>query len=163
MKRLPLLAIVLGVGGLVPFLFFAFCSLAFGAFGPVPHLGMALLGYGACILSFLGAVHWGLALEQPAILVPGAGRLDMRRFLLGVCPALVAWIALYIGAVHDLRTGLLLEAAGFVGVYAVEKAGDRQGALPPGYLKLRLFLTVVVVACLLAGMMAHLGDATVSI
>ncbi|GAN53342.1 hypothetical protein Tasa_009_137 [Tanticharoenia sakaeratensis NBRC 103193] len=154
MKRLPLLAYVLGLGGLVPFVLIALAMLLFGSFKPVPHLGAAMLAYGGAILSFLGAVHWGLALEQKAIVVPGAARIDSLRLLLGVCPSLVAWIAVYIGTTHDFRVGVLIEIMGFIATYAVERTAGKSGALPAGYLRLRMVLTTIVCLSLAASLLA---------
>ena len=58
---MPLLAIVLGVAGLIPFIV---CGLGAVSVDAVSSARMmtALIGYGAVILSFLGGVHWGFAL-----------------------------------------------------------------------------------------------------
>ena len=48
----------------------------------------ALLAWGAAMLSFLGAVHWGLAIAQPD--APG----NRSRLALGAVPVLVATLAL---------------------------------------------------------------------
>jgi len=51
---------LLGYAGLFPF----FAAAAAALLGPPPWRGAALsalAAYGAVILSFLGAVHWGLA------------------------------------------------------------------------------------------------------
>ncbi|AOX16855.1 DUF3429 domain-containing protein [Kozakia baliensis] len=159
MKRLPLLAIVLSVAGLLPFLGLAFAILFLGTVGPVPRLGVALLSYGAVILSFLGAVHWGFALEQPAIITKsGTDQLDRQRLAFGVCPALWAWAALYVGLVWSPRGGVLLEIIGFLVTWAIERAAYRRGALPPGYLMLRTVLTTVAVLCLAVALISPLQD-----
>ncbi|AQS87352.1 hypothetical protein AA101099_3067 [Neoasaia chiangmaiensis NBRC 101099] len=159
MKRLPLLAIVLGLGGLIPFVGLAVAILFAGTLGPVPRLGMAMLTYGGAILSFLGAVHWGLALEPPAIMSgSGTQKLDRQRLLWGVVPSLWAWLALYAGVVWHVRAGLALEIAGFLATIAVERAAYRRGALPPGYMMLRLVLTTVAVLCLGAALLMPLEN-----
>lgn len=157
MKRLPLLAIVLGVGGLIPFFGLAAALLLFGTMGPVPHLGIAMLGYGAVILSFLGAVHWGLALEAPAIVtVAGTGPLDRRRLVLGAVPALWAWAALYVGLTVHVWVGITLVIAGLLATLAVERMAYRQGALPAGYWLLRVVLTAGAVLSLVAALVVPL-------
>lgn len=162
MKRLPLFAILLGAAGLLPFLLLALATLFWGSLGPVPKLGLALLTYGGAILSFLGAVHWGLAFEQPSIVVPGGtGRLDRQRLLLGVLPALWAWGAMYVGVAHSLHLGIALEIVGFLSTWACERYAARLGALPAGYLTLRTLLTTVVVLCLAAALLAPLTPYTI--
>lgn len=99
--------------------------------------GTSLLSaYGACALSFLGAVHWGLAMrEQP---VPAL------RLAISVVPALVGFIALAIGG----RAGLTLMAAGFLAVLAYDIFGARQGLVPAWYPRLRWPLTGIALVCL---------------
>ena len=45
--------------------------------------------YGACILSFLGAIHWGYALAKTSELKP-----DWSTLGYSVTPSLIAWVAL---------------------------------------------------------------------
>ncbi|HUD59389.1 MAG TPA: DUF3429 domain-containing protein, partial [Acetobacteraceae bacterium] len=85
---MPLLAILLSVLGLVPFIV---CGL--GALGPdsvtAARMMSALIAYAATALAFAGGVHWGLELQsqQPDIVVQRA------RLGFGVVPLLVGWIA----------------------------------------------------------------------
>ena len=53
----------LGYGGLIPFVALA---LAVWLLDPADRARSlsALLGYGATILSFLGAIHWGLVMRE---------------------------------------------------------------------------------------------------
>ena len=85
-QRLPLIAVLLGVAGLIPFVG---CGLA--ALGPDDAQArtamLALTGYGAVILAFLGGVHWGFALA-PSTAEQSARALS-RRLLLGVVPSLI--------------------------------------------------------------------------
>jgi hypothetical protein len=56
---------LLGYAGLIPFV----AAAALALLGPTPWRGFAsaaLAAYGATILSFLGAVHWGLGPASPA-------------------------------------------------------------------------------------------------
>lgn len=61
------IATLLGNFGLLPF--FALAAASWVPFrAPYENfVAQALVGYGAVILSFLGAVHWGLALATPAL------------------------------------------------------------------------------------------------
>lgn len=128
---LPIPIFWLGLAGLLPFLGLTGASLA-----GLPWGGFALAAYGATILAFLGAVHWGLALAHPA---PGPG-----RFVAGVVPQLVGWVALLL----PLRPGLALLAVAILATAVAETLAGRAGLVPEGYLRLRWVLSVGAAACL---------------
>ena len=104
----------------------------------------ALVAYGAVILSFLGGVHWGLAIVSKS----NADRPELRtRLILSVIPSLAAWAAL----LFPERTGLLILAAAIAAMLWVDLTAARAGNAPKWYPKLRIPLTCVVVAALLIG------------
>jgi hypothetical protein len=73
----------LGYGGLLPFVALA----GVGWWAPAtPLWSTALLGYGAVILSFVGALHWGFAMAQGGL--TEAER--TRCFVWSVVPSLLA-------------------------------------------------------------------------
>jgi hypothetical protein len=136
---------LLGYAGLVPFA----AGAAIAVFRPPASRDFALsalAAYGAAILSFLGAVHWGLALRAPAAEAAAV----WPRLGLGVAPSLVGWVALLLPP----RPGLLLLSAAVLAVAAVETAAVRRGLLPPSYLRLRWRLSLGAGACLLLGALA---------
>jgi len=61
----------------------------------------SLVGYGATIASFLGAIHWGLAMRGPLTPQPGP-------FVWGVFPSLIAWLALMLPPAQGLISLTLL-------------------------------------------------------
>ncbi len=133
----------LGLGGLIPFLA---CALLAAA-GPVGWRGFAfsaLVAYGATILAFLGAVHWGLALRAPE----EERRFGPARLALGIAPALWAWVALL------LPTGWIAPALalGLIATLGVEQwaAATRQ-LVPTKYMVLRWVLTAGGCLALLIG------------
>lgn len=136
MRDLPLPARLFGLGGLIPFLALAVACSAW------PELGEALLAYGATILAFLGAVHWGFALSD--------GRAPWWRFGLGVVPALLAWVALLL----PVGMGLVLLATGIAATVLVERAAARQGLMTGPYLALRYVLSAGAIGGLLVGVVA---------
>lgn len=138
---LPAPARLLGPAGLIPFL-----GLAASAWGGAGWAPPALAAYGATILAFLGAVHWGLALRAPAAEQASA----WPRLGLGVLPALLGWAALLLPA----APGLLLLAFGLLATAAVETLAARRGLLPPAYLRLRWLLSAVAAGCLVAAALA---------
>ncbi len=106
--------------------------------------GMSLLGYGATIASFLGAIHWGLVMrEGPAQPVPS--------LLWGVVPSLLGWVALLLGP----APGLLLMAALLWACLAVDRVLYSRYQLQ-AWLPMRWQLTVVASISCLAGAAALL-------
>ncbi len=134
-----------GYGGLLPFAVLALACLLDGA----APWRFALLSYGALILSFVGALHWGCAIS--------AGALTERQrnacFLWSVVPALLAWATFFL----EPGAASVLLAAGFIAHYLQDRQLARYAGLPPWYLPLRLRLTAVACVCLLA---AGLKDAS---
>ena len=132
----PAPAVVLGLAGVIPFAAGALGSFWAGAIGAFAT--KALLAYGAVILSFLGGIHWGLAIGQ--------GDPSYRRLGVGVAPSLVGWVALLLGGG---AAGLLLLAAAFVAVLGLDVQLTRDGMAPAWFPRLRTALTAAVVVCLL--------------
>jgi hypothetical protein len=138
----------LGLAGLLPFL--ATALLAWTA--PAEWRGVALYAlaaYGAVILSFLGAVHWGLALGAPA----AEAAVTAPRLGFGVLPSLLAWFALLLPP----WPGLTLLALGILGTAAVETLAAGHGLVPRPYLRLRWELSLGAALCLLVGAAATLA------
>ncbi len=138
---LPRPALWLGLAGLTPF--FAATALALGVPDWRPVALPALAAYGAVILSFLGAVHWGFALRAAG----AEARATPARLGLGVMPSLLAWVALLL----PLPFALPLLALGLLATAGVESLAARQGLMPDGYLRLRLGLSFTAGLCLLTG------------
>ena len=134
-------AAVLGAAGLIPFI----AGAAYLLLGPLPmaqYVFNALIGYGAVILSFMGAIHWGLALRATADQAPGAW------FAISVVPALLGWGAALLGLAGAHRSALLILMIGFIGVLLLDRQAIRQGLAPAWYWRLRWPLTLVVLGCL---------------
>ena len=73
------------------------------------HLAWALLAYGATIVSFLGGIHWGLGFRaEPA---------DPGRFVWGVVPSLVAWVAVMMPP----SSGLVIHGVLLLVCYGVDR------------------------------------------
>ena len=134
----------LGATGAIPFVGLAVGSLLLDADAQSLVL-FALAAYGAVILSFLGGVHWGLAIggvgsasEQGAL----SGRLT-----LSVVPSLVGWAALLAPA----TVCLLVLAVAFVLMLWIDVQAGRNHRVPAWYPQLRWPLTLVVVTFLVLG------------
>jgi hypothetical protein len=130
----------IGYAGLLPFLG---AMLGVGLAPGIEQRDLAqrlALGYGATILSFVGAVHWGLA-------VAGRWRWSTGVALGSILPSVVATAALLLGGQRGL--GLLVVGFGFFWFYEHRRLGP---SLPPDYLALRRSLTLAVCAMLALAM-----------
>jgi hypothetical protein len=133
---LPLPARTLGYAGLLP----QAAAALLLATGSLDYRFYALalaFAYAALIFSFLGALWWGLAAAQPE-------RAPAWVWPIGVLPSLLAlasclpWV---IGAEWPVPS-LLLLALGIAASVLVDRRLDRLGLCPPGWLRLRLHLSL---------------------
>ena len=142
--RVPATAAWLGYTGLIPFV-----TLAIGLWlvssDYQAQLNEALLAYAGIILSFMGAVHWGLAMGNSDTKEP-------LQLAVSVLPALVAWFAGFTPPM--LNYSLLI--LGFSGLCIFDVRMARLGRTPAWYPKLRIPLTVVVVMSLIPAQLALL-------
>lgn len=133
---IPPAALYLGCAGLIPFIAGAAGLWLFTSEARLEGTLTLFLGYSAVILSFMGAVHWGLAMAEPRYA-------PARAMSLSVMPALLAWLALALPP----PAAAVVFALGFGGVYMIDEAARRRGHAPAWYRRLRLPLTAVVIAC----------------
>ena len=135
----PAAALWLGYLGLVPF-----AASALGVWLDQPGAMAALAGYAAVILSFVGAIHWGLA---------SAARVPSReRLIASVLPALVAWVALLL----PQPAGVGAMAVAFVAFRVWEQRSEAT-PMPAWLSRLRSRLTAGATLALLAGGLALLA------
>ncbi|KAI1348114.1 hypothetical protein F5Y01DRAFT_226441 [Xylaria sp. FL0043] len=112
------------------------------------------LGYGAVIISFLGAVHWGL---EYAAKVPDQARTRFR-YGVGVAAPVFAWPTLFL----PVEFALISQFAAFVALYFADARATVRGWAPAWYSTYRFALTAVVgvaIAISLIGR-AKVGDAS---
>jgi hypothetical protein len=140
--RIPAQPLILGSGGLIPFI-----GLALAAWVASPENAAQavryLVYYGAVILSFVGALHWAFAMTQPIDEFERG-----RVYGWSVCPAIAAWLALMM----PTAGGLVVMAAVFLLHYRMDRKLAQLASLPAWYPKLRLWLTLGTVAALLAAL-----------
>lgn len=139
----PADAWALGLAGVLPFM--AAAGAAHFADGELSHFaGRLLAAYGALILSFLGGILWGVMIVRDD---GGPGSKRTFWLVVSVLPSLTGWVVLSL----EPKAGMLLLAAAFVAMLAVDAANTRRGFMPVWYPRLRAPLTVVVTALLLIG------------
>jgi hypothetical protein len=140
LPTVPLPARVLGLAGLLPFWGGALATLVLEdeeqrvAF-------TAVIAYGAVILTFLGAVHWGLALQVPQAL-------SWERLGWSVTPSLLGWVALLI----EPEPALILLVLGLGTAFVIDMRAGQAGLMPDWYVSLRIVLSIGAIAALLLAM-----------
>lgn len=127
---IPRTPMILGLAGLIPFILGAALAPAGGA-ALAGALGIQiLLLYGTVILAFMSGVLWGFAAKGWTL-----------GYVLSVIPALWAFFAGF----WDDSARMIALAIGFAAILGLDW-GFRHLA-PPWWLRLRVILTVVVLAC----------------
>lgn len=138
---IPRAPLYLGLAGLLPFLWGALTLVSSDlaiwttrTIGPRFAGPFVMLNYGTIILAFMSGVLWGFATK-------GAQTLN---YVLSVIPAL--WVFFMVGAGATSSAVYLM--TGFLGLLALDWHFATQGLTPEWWMRLRVLLTVVVVACL---------------
>jgi len=145
MRAIPPIPLLLGLAGLLPFIWGALTLLI----APLAELTMAwvgprflgpyvLLSYGTIILAFMSGVLWGFATKAE-------GRVAATGYALSVIPAL--WAFFFVGS-GPVSSAIFL-MAGFVGLLGLDYMFWQQGLAPQWWMRLRLLLTAIVSLCLL--------------
>ncbi|MEM1314575.1 MAG: DUF3429 domain-containing protein [Pseudomonadota bacterium] len=141
LAAVPRPALWLGLSGLIPFV--ALAVLCHAAPAPWNFRALvALAGYGAAILSFMGGCRWGFAASGMEEEGPSWFRLGVS-----VVPALLAWASL----LAFPAAGALVCALGLIALFAADVSLTRAGGAPAWWPALRLPLTVGAAGSLLAG------------
>lgn len=137
-NQAPVAARILALGGLIPFWALALAP-RFGI-NP-PQLQLALIAYAAVILSFVGALHWGIAAARHNTDHPLP---PWRSYGWSVVPALVGWIAVLL----PYRDALVLLALSFIGALIADQRWLGACGLPRWFVPLRTVITGLVVIAL---------------
>ena len=137
--RIPLAALIPGVLGLIPFWGLALL-VAMPMYVPEDLALFALCTYGATILTFVGAIWWGLAVHAPE----GAPRSWM--FIWSVIPALIGWGGVMVGE----EIGMPMIMIGLLMQWALDLTVHRAcpSWFPAWVVKLRTLLTVAAVTAM---------------
>lgn len=119
----PAMAQYLGYAGTLPFTLGALGSSLTSA-----HEGIVKTThvYGERILSFLGGVHWGVAM-----LSRGGASTLLRDNAVSVTPSLVGWICVLIGPAH----GLPILAGSFSALFGYERFRFAPPSAPPAWFR----------------------------
>ncbi len=145
MSSIPRSALILGLAGLIPFVWGAITVIR-------PELalwGQATIGgrfigpyvqlfYGAIILSFMSGVLWGFATKA-------TGQIATASYVLSVIPAL--WAFFMTGGGPTAAAVNLI--VGFLGLLLLDWHFWRLGLAPPWWMHLRGLLTAIVIVTFL--------------
>lgn len=146
-------ATALGMAGLIPFFALAAAAVVLESDDARIAIG-AQIQYAASVLSFIGALHWGVALAAPALTVART----RAALVWSVVPSLYAWLAVVAPDVladwDAAHTALALLAAGFVVVWLVDRAVYRGHPVPGWFVQLRTVLTVGATLAMLVTLLA---------
>ncbi|KAM0490209.1 hypothetical protein ACHAP8_011795 [Fusarium lateritium] len=94
------------------------------------------LGYGAVIISFLGAIHWGLEYAEKS---PSLQRTRFR-YGMGLASSVIAWPTVMLPVEYALTTQFMA----FVGLYFADSRAATKGWAPRWYGAYRFLLTAMV-------------------
>jgi len=98
--------------------------------------------YGAVMLSFLGALHWGMEFAGLG------GHKGYARLTLGAAPVLYAWPTLAL----EPMTALIVQWVGFTSLWWLDSRVTALGWTPKWYSQYRFYLSVLVGTCIIGSL-----------
>ncbi|KAF8623333.1 hypothetical protein AX15_006410 [Amanita polypyramis BW_CC] len=98
--------------------------------------------YGAVLLSFLGAMHWGMEIAGYD------GQKGYGRLALGAAPILIAWPTL---AMHPINA-LIGQWLGFTALWLADAKVTLAGWTPKWYSQYRFYLSLLVGSCIIGSL-----------
>ncbi|MCK0096895.1 DUF3429 domain-containing protein [Yoonia sp. F2084L] len=141
MNDIPRSALILGLAGLIPFIWGAATIILpdLALWGQMNLSGRFIgpyvqLFYGAVILSFMSGVLWGFATKA-------TGQIATASYILSVIPALWAFFMTGGGP----TTAAVNMIVGFLGLLLLDWHFWRLGLAPPWWMHLRGLLTAIVI------------------
>jgi hypothetical protein len=104
------------------------------------HAQNVQISYGAIILSFLGAIHWGFEFAKYG------GAVGNRRFFLGVVPIFLGWPSLALAP----EMALVTQFGAYVVTWFIDLKATTAGWAPKWYSSYRFWLTAAVGTSIIA-------------
>ena len=98
--------------------------------------------YGAVILSFLGAVHWGLSMQDDR---------SPYWYVWSITPALFGFASLLL---FDVEMRIVALIPLFALAWTVDRKAANHGLIPNWYMRLRSMLTAGAMSCLASMLLA---------
>ncbi|KAG9685936.1 hypothetical protein KCU69_g10992, partial [Aureobasidium melanogenum] len=103
------------------------------------------VGYGAVIISFLGAIHWGLEFAGYG------GHKGYKRYAIGVWTPAVAWPTIFL----PVEYALITQFVAFNFLYYTDSRASKRGWAPPWYAVYRFVLTFIVGASIVLSLIGR--------
>ncbi|KAF5367595.1 hypothetical protein D9757_010646 [Collybiopsis confluens] len=100
--------------------------------------------YGAVMLSFLGALHWGMEFAKPR---PAQSE-SIKRLMLGAAPIFFAWPTLAL----QPMAALVVQWVGFTGLWWADAKVCGMGWTPAWYSQYRFYLSILVGTCIIGSL-----------
>ena len=146
MRIVPWGILIVGFVGL--FGFFAFpLAMAFGSPTLAINAYLQLIHFGVLILTFVGAVHWGLAINAKSQNIAA----PPWWYPASTLPMVLGWLTL---ALVSPTTKILLLMVGFFGAFMLDVSASARGYAPLWYKNFRKFLTIGVLIALVVALWA---------
>ena len=138
LNKVPRIPLLLAMGGVIPFITF---SLGIWFFNDNLKLVSLyyLLNYSVIIVTFLGAIYWGAAMEK--------GEKNFKPYVISIIPALLCWFV-FMGFFSNYILILIFFIFAFFFMYLVDMKYVRSNFFPTWYLALRKIVSVIVLLCL---------------
>ncbi|KZV88294.1 hypothetical protein EXIGLDRAFT_619554 [Exidia glandulosa HHB12029] len=95
--------------------------------------------YGAVLLSFLGALHWGMEFAGYG------GHHGAKRLMLGAAPVLVAWPTLML----EPTTAIVAQWLAFTALWGADHRVTAWGWTPKWYSQYRFYLSILIGTCMI--------------
>ena len=136
---------ILGYAGLIPFI-----TISIGCWISLPYLSDAiqlLINYAAIILSFMGAIYWGVAIAN---INASADVQSNKHFIVSIIFALTAWLSLLLPEV----LALVILQVGFIVLIVYDLKVVKLQGLPDWYMRMRKRLTIIVELCLISALLS---------
>jgi len=105
------------------------------------------VGYGAVIISFLGAIHWGLEYAEKQ---PSHNRTRFR-YGVGVAAPMVAWTTVFM----PVEWALITQFLSFTSLYIADLRATTRGWTPHWYASYRFVLTAIVGAAIFVSLVGR--------
>lgn len=100
--------------------------------------------YGAVMLSFLGALHWGMEFAKPSPMQAQT----IRHLMLGAAPIFFTWPTLAL----QPMTALIIQWAGFTGLWWADAMLCRLGQTPVWFGQYRFYLSILIGTCIIGSL-----------
>ena len=141
-KKIVILPILIGIFGLAPYLLFTVNNfLVFYSFNYLLNL---VLTYSTLILSFMGAIYWGIGLNKLQNNVSAKSKENNKEFIISLIPFF--WISIF---VVEHKIGILLFNNRFIFCQTIDEYIYYKIVIMKWYLNLRRILSMIVVSNLI--------------